>query len=86
MTIATQHAEPTAAHTPAPHELRNAWHTAKKLEEQLEVADQPVLRRIALYVREQVFRELMAVEGYQEVPDSRSAMPGVLESPVAIDA
>lgn len=57
-----------SAHAPVPHELRNAWETAKQLEERLEVANQPVLRRVALWVREQVFLELMKVEGYQEAP------------------
>jgi hypothetical protein len=57
------------AHIPQPHELRHAWETAKQLEERLEVANQPVLRRIALHVRESLFVELMAVEGYVEVVD-----------------
>lgn len=57
-------------HVVAPHELRHAWLTAKTLAEQLELAEQPVLQRIALYVREQVFLELMAAEGFVEVvPD-----------------
>lgn len=56
-----------ATHVPIPHELRRAWQTTKTLEEQLEVADQRVLRRIVLYVREQLFEELMRVEGYAEV-------------------
>lgn len=54
-------------HQPVPHELRRAWQTTKALEEQLEVANQPVLRRIVLHVRESLFTELMAVEGYAEV-------------------
>lgn len=58
-------------HTIVPHELRNAWQTAKRLEDQLEIADQPVLRRIARYIREETFLALMAVEGYVEVtPDA----------------
>jgi hypothetical protein len=56
-------------HTPAPHELRNAWHTAKQLEERLELADQPVLRRVALWIREQTFLALMDAEGYVEASD-----------------
>jgi hypothetical protein len=54
-------------HRPVPHELRNAWLTAKQLEDRLELANQPVLRRIARYVREQTFLELMAVEGFTEI-------------------
>lgn len=57
------------AHVPQPHELRNAWHTAKQLEERLEIADQPELRRIALQLRESLFTELMRVEGFEEVGD-----------------
>lgn len=55
------------AHQVVPHELRNAWQTAKQLEERLEVAGQPVLRRIARYIREQAFLALMDAEGYVEV-------------------
>ncbi len=63
-------ADSTPAHTPVPHELRRAWLTAKQLAEQLEVADSLVLHRIAVYLREQVFLELMAAEAYVEVmPD-----------------
>lgn len=61
-----------AVHVPVPHELRRAWQTAKTLAEQLEVADQLVLRRIALYLREELFAELLRVEGFEElevVPD-----------------
>lgn len=62
-------ATPTPAHTPTPHELRRAWLTARTLVEQLEVADLPVLQRIAGYVREQVFIELLACEGHVELHD-----------------
>jgi hypothetical protein len=54
-------------HVPQPHELRNAWETTKQLEERLEIADQPVLRRVVMWIREQLFMELMAVEGYVEI-------------------
>jgi hypothetical protein len=57
------------SHTPAAHELRNAIKTAKTLEERLEVADQPVLRRVALWLREQLLMELLSVEGYVEVSE-----------------
>jgi hypothetical protein len=59
------------AHVPQPHELRNAWESAKQLEDRLELADQRVLSRIARYVREQVFLEHMEPEGYFEVPQQR---------------
>jgi hypothetical protein len=54
-------------HIPQPHELRNAWESAKQLEERLELANQPVLRRIARYLREQTFLALMELEGFVEV-------------------
>jgi hypothetical protein len=54
-------------HVPQAHELRNAWESAKQLEERLELANQPVLRRIARYLREETFSELMKLEGYVEV-------------------
>jgi hypothetical protein len=56
-----------AQHVDAPHELRRAWQTAKTLAEQLEVANLPVEHRIVLHVREELFKALMAVEGYVEV-------------------
>jgi hypothetical protein len=59
---------PTYAHQTVPHELRNAWRTTKTLEEQLEIANQPILRRVVMHVRESLFAELMAIEGYSEVP------------------
>lgn len=72
------------AHVPQPHELRNAWESAKQLEDRLELADQPVLRRIARYVREQTFLALMETEAYFDVPQQRpreSLVEGVVPDP-----
>lgn len=65
--IAAYSAGGSSDHTPQPHELRNAWKAAKQLEELLEVANQPDLRRTARWLRGELFLELMRVEGYFEV-------------------
>jgi hypothetical protein len=61
-------------HQPVPHELRNAWLTAKQLEERLEVANQPELRRVARWIRDETFLELMRFEGYAQI-DLEEVMP-----------
>lgn len=55
-----------AGHTPVPHELEHAYRTAKTLAEQLEVANQVVLQRLALYIRGQIAKELAALGGEAE--------------------
>lgn len=57
-----------ARHTPVPHELERAYRTAKQLAEQLELADQVVLQRLALYIRGQVAEELTKLDSADEVP------------------
>jgi hypothetical protein len=71
--FSTSFGDKDPGHTPDPHELRNAWLTTKRLEEQLELANQPELRQIVLHVRGRLFVELLRVEGYAEVPTALEA-------------
>ena len=49
---------PTYPHRPARHELTRAARTAKTLEEQLEIAALPVHRRVARWLRAELFDAL----------------------------
>lgn len=55
-------------HHVVPHELRNAWLTAKQLEDRLEIAGRLDLSRTARWIREQAFLALLEAEGFVEVP------------------
>lgn len=50
------------SHQPVPNELERAYRTAKQLAEQLEVANQVVLQRLALYIRGQIAEQLASLE------------------------
>jgi hypothetical protein len=60
---------PSYEHRPAAHELRRAWQTAKALAEQVELCDLRGLHRVVVGIREELFLELMRVEGYEEATD-----------------
>jgi hypothetical protein len=54
-------------HQPVAYELRRAWLTAKTLAEQIELANLRGLHRVVVGIREELFLELMRVEGYAEI-------------------